>query len=401
MAETLLIRLAADANSIRDWVLVDAQGQTRSPVQTGAPGAGVISATPRTIVLVPGIDVFLGDARVPGRNRQQVLRAIPYAIEEQLATDVEQLHFALGPVQADNHYPVAVVDREKMERWAELLREHGINANQWLPEILAVPAAEEGWSLLADQESVLVRTGAYAGFASDGDALPALLSLLEAREQAPEKAMLFGSTVVDLGDVEVEFADQDRSSLEVLARGAVQGPVLDLLQGAFSRSAEWGRLLRPWRATAALFVAGVLFAMLSAGVDYYRLSVQQEQLTAEINAVFRSALPKARETRDPRGRMEQELKQLQRQTGGGNTDFLYMLTETANVLRATQGIAINGASYRDGRLDLDLQADNLQILDNLKQALTATRRMNAEIQSATTEEGQKVKSRIRIEGVAS
>jgi len=27
--------------------------------------------------------------------------------------------------------------------------------------------------------------------------------------------------------------------------------------------------------------------------------------------------------------------------------------------------------------------------------------MNAEIQSATTEEGQKVKSRIRIEGVAS
>jgi len=78
-----------------------------------------------------------------------------------------------------------------------------------------------------------------------------------------------------------------------------------------------------------------------------------------------------------------------------------MLSETANVLRATQGISINGASYRDGRLDLDLQADNLQILDNLKQALTATRRMNAEIQSATTEEGQKVKSRIRIEGVAS
>ena len=179
MAETLLIRLAPDANSIRDWVLVDAQGQARSPVQTGAPGAGVINAPPRTIVLVPGIDVFLGDARVPGRNRQQVLRAIPYALEEQLATDVEQLHFALGPVQADNHYPVAAVDREKMESWAELLREHGINANQWLPEMLALPAAEEGWSLLVDQETVLVRTGPYAGFASDSDAatgFPAIIS---------------------------------------------------------------------------------------------------------------------------------------------------------------------------------------------------------------------------------
>jgi type II secretory pathway component PulL len=68
-------------------------------------------------------------------------------------------------------------------------------------------------------------------------------------------------------------------------------------------------------------------------------------------------------------------------------------------LRATQGVSIEGASYRDGRLDLDLQADNLQILDQLKQSLAASGRMQAEIQSATTEAGQKVKSRLRIQGV--
>ena len=76
-----------------------------------------------------------------------------------------------------------------------------------------------------------------------------------------------------------------------------------------------------------------------------------------------------------------------------------MLAETAGVLRATQGVSIEGASYRDGRLDLDLQADNLQILDQLKQSLAASGRMQADIQSATTEAGQKVKSRLRIQGV--
>jgi len=97
--------------------------------------------------------------------------------------------------------------------------------------------------------------------------------------------------------------------------------------------------------------------------------------------------------------MEQQLSQLQRSAGGGNTDFLFMLAETAGVLRATQGINIQGASYRDGRLDLELQADNLQILDQLKQSLAASGRMQAEIQSATTEAGQKVKSRLRVQGV--
>ena len=76
-----------------------------------------------------------------------------------------------------------------------------------------------------------------------------------------------------------------------------------------------------------------------------------------------------------------------------------MLAQVGEVLRNTEGVNINGATYRDGRLDLDLQVDSLQILDGLKQALVAEGRMQADIQSATSEEGQKVRSRIRIQGV--
>jgi len=78
-----------------------------------------------------------------------------------------------------------------------------------------------------------------------------------------------------------------------------------------------------------------------------------------------------------------------------------MLAETANVLRVAKGIDVRGASYRDGRLDLDLLADNLQILDKLKQDLIGSGRMQAEIQSATTEKDQKVKSRMRVQGKSS
>jgi hypothetical protein len=67
------------------------------------------------------------------------------------------------------------------------------------------------------------------------------------------------------------------------------------------------------------------------------------------------------------------------------------------VVRSTKGINVRGASYRNGRLDLDLQADNLQILDGLKQSLVSSGLMSAEIQSASTGADRKVKSRMRVQ----
>ena len=400
MAETLLIRLAPAAQGFRDWLLVDEQGQGKGPVQNGAPDAGVINSIRHVVVLVPGAEVSLLEARVPGRNRQRVVRATPYVLEEQLAADVEQLHFALGAVGEDNRYPVAVVERARMDAWLALLQEHGISASQWVPDILAVPT-DGGWSLLVDGGTVLVRSGDYAGFAADAENLAMLFALLQAKEQVPESARVFGSMVLDLEGVDLDLVEDPAQPLELLARGYTQGSVIDLLQGAYSRREEWGRLLRPWKATAALLLAGAILAGVSTGLNYHHLSGQKEQLAVDIEALYRKTFPNARRIVNPRAQMEQQLKKLQRKSGGGGTDFISMLAETANVIRAAKGIVVRGASYRDGRIDLDLMADNLQILDKLKQDLISGGRMQAEIQSATTEKDQKIKSRMRVQGKAS
>ncbi|NHZ69901.1 MAG: hypothetical protein GWP20_01565, partial [Thermotogales bacterium] len=255
--------------------------------------------------------------------------------------------------------------------------------------------------LLVEAGTVLVRSGDYAGFATDAENLPLLFSMLQLKEQAPESARVFGSTVLDLEGVDLDLVEDPAQPLELLARGYSQGPVIDLLQGAYSRREEWGRLLRPWKISAALLLAGVILAGVSTGLNYQHLSGQKEQLAAEIEAVYRKTFPKARRIVNPRAQMEQQLKKLQGKTGGGSTDFLAMLAETATVIRAAKGIDVRGASYRDGRLDLDLLADNLQILDKLKQDLISSGRMEAEIQSATTERDKKVKSRMRVQGKAS
>ncbi len=401
MADTLLIRLAAAEAGFRDWLLVDEQGGARTPVREGVPEAGVISGATRTVVIVPGEEILLSEARVPGRNRQRVLRAIPYALEEQLASDVETLHFAVGPVQGGDVYPVAVVDRARMDAWADLLAEHHIVASQWLPEMLALPSTEAGWSLMVEGGDVLVRSGPYNGFASDSETFTALMSMFVSREQAPARIRLFGPGNLSAppDEIPLEKVDQELQALEILARGFIQGPTLDLLQGDYSRSEEWGRILRPWKATAAMLLAGLVLTAVSTGINYYHLSDQQVQLAAGIENIYRETFPKARRIVNPRAQMEQKLKQLQRKAGGGGqTAFLALLTDVARILRSNSGVKIQNVTYRDGRLDLQLLADNVQVLDQLKQALVGEGKMRAEIQSATTQNDGKVNSRMRVEG---
>lgn len=401
MAESLLIRLD-NSGALRDWAPVDEQGACPHGVQHGELDPQAASGR-RVVVLVPAEDVHLCRARVPGQKRQRVLRAIPYALEEHLADDVEALHFAIGPAQADSHFPVAVVSRARMNGWLEALQDMGLAPDQLVPETLALPAGEADWSLLVDGTRVLVRSGPYSGFATDVDNLASVVDLFAGREQAPSRVRQWGAGGVTLGGVELEAAggDPDEPVLAILARGWARSDTIDLQQGAYSRREALGRMLRPWRTSAALLLAGLLLAAASGGVNYYRLTQQQAQLTARIEQLYRQTFPDAKRIVNARAQMQQRLEQLERRAGTAGNDFIGLLGATADVLRRTGGIRISGVSYRDGRLDLELAADNLQVLDQLKQKLAASGRLQAEIQSATTEAGQKVKSRIRVQGVRS
>jgi len=187
--------------------------------------------------------------------------------------------------------------------------------------------------------------------------------------------------------------------INVFAQG-LDAKSINLLQGDYSRSGDWAALLRPWRATAALLVAGILISNMVMGVDYFRLSKESEQLRAQIEQTFKEALPETRRIVNPRIQMQQQLDKLQRQQGAGG-GFLSLLGQSGSVLRGMEGVEISAATFRAGRLDVELTVPNLQLLDQLKQALMEAGRLSVEIQSATTGKDQRVQSRLRIEGVGS
>ena len=93
MAGQLFIRLDSPSPGLASWMV---EGEITMSGEGKLTAAAALASGRRVIVLVPGSDVLLVQAAVPTRKRERVLQAIPFALEDQLAGDVERLHFAIA-----------------------------------------------------------------------------------------------------------------------------------------------------------------------------------------------------------------------------------------------------------------------------------------------------------------
>jgi general secretion pathway protein L len=360
--------------------------------------------------------VSLATAAVPARQRQTVLRAVPYALEEQFAEDVEQLHFAIGERYGDSQVPVAAVRNETIDAWLAPCRAAGVPVIAVIPEPLLLPWEEKTCTLLLDGERAVFRQSRWGGFAVENDLLAPILDRLwnepdesiEADAQAedsttekPELRVIGATFGADLlarldacaGPTRVE--ESDVPALALLAAGYAPGTGINLLQGPYSPKARIGRYLRPWRVAAVLMLAlaGIQFA--ASLVERAQLQARSDKLTADIEAIYRETFPDARRVVNARAQMETRLQALRQQAGGGQNPFLDILAVSGPVLRGANAVTLTGMNYRDGTMSLAVTAGSLQGVDQLREQLLSAANLEVEIQSASSRDG-KVNSRLLI-----
>ena len=406
MRETLLIRLTGPSDAAVESVCLNDMGK---PIEGSRRGtlaeAAAQSAGRRVVVLVPGSDVLLIRAAVPTTNRQRARKAMPFALEDLLAADVDALHFALGARDAEGQWPVAVVARACMDEWLRQLHDAGILPDRMLPEALALPSDAGIGGLLLETDGALLRDQPWSAQVLAPDMLPAVLELLLSRNEAGIELQVWhcGGELpawLWLDRVSVKVEPCTDGALSVFAAGLAQAGDLDLLQGSYSRKEQYGRLWRPWRAAAALLLIGVVVSGIQLGLRHRALQAESATLATQIEDVYKQAFPGGRVV-NPRAQMEQQLKALRQQQGGVGDDFLGLVAQLGGVFAATPGIELTSANFRDGYLDVELTAGDVQVLDRLKQQITAKGGLSVEIQSATTGADQRVQGRLRIQGAAS
>jgi len=421
MADYLVLRFRNGSTDNVEWVTVDVSGALIGEPGQGDPimAAGAAGDN-KVVALVPGASVLRTSADIPVRGTSKVLQALPFAMEENLATDVDELHFAAGKRDANGRLPIAVVERLEMEAWLELLAVAGIEPVSMYSDSDAVGAVPNTTTLFVEIDSLTLRDADGSVAVTDLDSAAATLELwfrsrdADEDEEAPklpvnmlvyvtEEAHANPATGELISSLQPRVASLD---LRVLGDGAlprlasqiVSQPGINLLQGRYAPRSNLTVYWPAWR-VAAILLAGFAVTIIGAKIlEISSLRQQAANLDTAIEQGIRYTFPEVREVRDARALLQSKLRALGRGTSGGSsTEFLDTLQVVATAVTGAEvaGAKLETVNYRSGVMELRVLAPNVEALDSIQKQIAKAGTLEAEIQSANPE-GTQVRGRIQI-----
>jgi len=385
MADWLLLRLPRTPQEQATWLVADARG-----APAGLPQGGPLSlAAPRAagrhvVVLVPGTDVLLAHPELPpakaGAKLQQL---VPYALEEQLAEDIEDLHFAIGRREGESaRVPVAVVARKLMDDWTSLLKSNGFEPEALYADSELLQQNPGQAVALLEGDTIVVRppSGSVVTLPADAldEALDIALSGIEP-ETPGGRGLIFytGAAEWHRHGSRVEAAREHFEGIQIqlltggpLALFAQQLPTAtatNLLQGPYTPATPHTVGWSAWRVAAMLLAGLIGLHIAGKAAELTVLKHADHRLDASIEEVFRTAMPGQTDTYEARRQMEQRLAAARSSQASGS--FLLALQALVQAHGAAPEAVLQALTFRDGALELKATAPSVESLDRLSREL--------------------------------
>ena len=382
MADWLLLRLPRAPEEPASWLVADARGAPAGPPQSGPLSLAAARAAGRRVcVLVPGADVLLAEPDVPVKAGAKLQQLLPYALEEHLADDIDDLHFAIGRRAGEaSRTPVAVVARALLNEWLAMLRASGIEPEAIYADSDLLPRNPGQAVVLLEEDAVCVRSPGASPVTLPADALAEALEIAQSGVDAPltgARGLILYTGAAEWqrhsAQIEAARAHFDGIKIQLLTGGplalfAQQLPAstpINLLQGAYAPTAARAVGLRAWRVAAILLVSLISLHLAGKFGELQLLKNREHQLDASIRDTFRTAMPGDANSLDARRRMEQRLSAA-RGAGGGLLPALQALAQARD---ATPGMSVQALSFHGGALDMKLSAPDAASLDRVSQSL--------------------------------
>ncbi len=325
-------------------------------------------------VIVPAHDVVLTEAALPKLNHQRLMQALPFAIEEQLIDDLDNLHFAIADTQADGIVATAIVAKKKMDEWLGLFSEHAIKPAQLYSAVFTLPLTEKNWAISIEQDSCVIRKDKYAGFAAELGNLSLLveLSVKEALEK-PECIHVYNtlesSATVEVSSVVInQVLLSEQEWLAKITTWIDTQPAINLLQGTYRAERKASETRKLWNLAGYLTVAWIAIAFFSNLISFFILHHEENRLNTAINIIYKKNFPDSSSIVAPRERMESKLSSL---TESANKNyFLVLLAKIGDNLTKIPRLQLKNMDFRDNQLNLEVTAAKFDDLDTLVKSLS-------------------------------
>jgi len=400
--ESLVVRLNAPEGPAF-WQAVDAHG---APMALGGEGeleqAAEWSEGRKVVLLLPAGEVFRSGLDLPARGRRAAAKGVRYALEEQIAGDVEDLHFACGPISGDR-LEVAAIERKRLAEWLRRCHEAGLKPDSAYSEGDALPDIPNAVLALLEPDSLLMRSSAGQIMAATPSELAGLADILCAEETGEEvvpfRLLIYCETsheqaareaVAKLPGREVEVRLLQQGIMAQLSAEVISGRAVDLLQGEFRSRNQRGHQARKG-VLAALAVALLYSALLA--IEGWRAEARYEAVAAAVDARLSQLMPDVPSSANLRGELRRRAAAADLGAAARSDAFLRLIEELERV--GGERLQMMELNFRNGSAGARIRVADMDTLEEGRRRLRSAG-YSVVIQTATPESNGAVAAELEI-----
>lgn len=308
----------------------------------------------QTIIILPFEHFSFHYLELPWLTGKKAQAAIPFALEEQLSENVEQLHVAFDAhYYQDKRYLVSVCRKRFLEQVLNLLHEQQIDFNRITVDWFALNLKE---AAVMEQE-VLINSHEFAGSLSTET-----LSLFWPKVASDITLLRFSDSNPDLLST-ATAQTLEETSMQWLSQRLLQRPAFNLCQGQFANGKN-AHLNYWYTAAAGMAVLWFVSLLLFNGLMIHQLNQKLAVVNNQIKTIYHQYFPKATQVVSPQFRITQLLK-----SQGGADNALWNILNQLTIVSNANKAVVEQVRYQNQKVRVNLSTPDFATLEKVQTQL--------------------------------
>ncbi len=361
----------------------------------GWAGATIISS-------IPGHLFTQRLVQFPFSDRKRVEKALPFELEDHVPFNLDNVivdHIVLnagkngkeGDASKESQVLGIMLPKEILKKHLELLASAGIDPQIIVPSYIGLDALSrmmkaEGWALLACGNDLCLRSGeavkglrSFSGSGPTGGIRHTIQALEIEQKERVEKVWAFCAdhhsqeVFAELGmsveQVAPEFGGKKAS--DPLTLGLALSEQINFRKQEFAyHLMDEGLRRRKRTVIIASVIAAVLFVV-NLGAKFYMVESSYGKLDNQIRAIYRQAVPDAKNVPDPLSQLRSSLDEARRKFGalGTGTSALDAMKAVTDGIPKETRVGFQEFNLDGDRLKLQGEAASFESVDKIKAEL--------------------------------
>tara|TARA_B100001094_G_scaffold297085_1_gene319797 strand:+ start:3441 stop:4667 length:1227 start_codon:yes stop_codon:yes gene_type:complete len=403
MSNKTIIRLNENSPESAEWIEISDQGR-----QISAPQSGALQNLPNQLrsnpifVLLPGTETTTKFLKLPIKSFQKIRAAIPFALEEELAGDIKDLHFSFIKIKGNDEIPIVIIEKKRLNYYQQLLDDCNIEAHLITSELFGLEMIKNTITAMIEPNKIMINNGSNISVVIENDNSHDINNIInQIKESANYIQVYLREDIKNHEHLSNDLKDNHDNidiklipshSLQKLSQTIINSNSVNLLQGKYAAKIDLEKYFKPWKYAAISIIALCFTLLLNKALLYNKLTNDESDLATRFANEYKKFDSRIRNINDP----IQLISALQN-NGPIKSEVSLFLGSLDNLSEAINrnNAYINSITYQDNIVNIRITSPDVTSLDKIRRNINQNSVFLATILS-TNQISNNIESRLEL-----